>query len=647
MPVSAKIRIDGIQSYGTWSNPDPYTKSLYVPLEDIQRDWNGTYQVHQAGKIGNDVVFDVSTNLITYPLVKDYSAGAFKKDYDRTARRYYLPSPYGTGDTLSNGPLCWTARPDAPIMCGCGWAENNGTYSFKEMDEYNGSVYAIDYVGKKVYKLVTGTWTNQASAALTKTPTEMYNRTINGTDRTLVVGQGANGDGSKARKFDGSSWSDFAPATPGGLGFTGNAQHFTYVDNELWFTTGNQLVENVNTNPHRPKVGDNSTAINRILWDGRYVIITKPEGVFYHDPTLGTNSVRPIILSSKNDPLNGQFLIMHNGMAWFNFNNRLYAFKGGTLMDRTFAVFEGAGVRPFYSGQVIGGYSAGDRMFIWFKVNNGTSYDYYLCVYTGDSGGFHPIFFINSATNPTNEPAAVLLNGNYLYYSISNDVSGNAKTGFIVTDGYVPIDDGSTHYTRNVAVTTGWVDFDREGVTKWFQKLLLTVRDQGTTGSVTMWYKKWGDATWTLIGSTTAGSQDNFSLTIPAETGSQAGITANKVMFKVGLTNSSANPTNAWYADAILVVGVPTYNPAYHATIRAWLKSDLAESGLVAPSVLLDAIRGAMQQGQPVVLYHPDGNTFKGHIRPISGQMDVIDSYDRDAKKVKQRHLTFGFIEAA
>ena len=50
--------------------------------------------------------------------------------------------------------------------------------------------------------------------------------------------------------------------------------------------------------------------------------------------------------------------------------DRLYTYRPGELVDRTFARFEGSGATPFYSGQVIGGYSNGARLFLIYRVTH-------------------------------------------------------------------------------------------------------------------------------------------------------------------------------------------------------------------------------------------------------------------------------------
>lgn len=633
----AQIIIKGIPSY------DP----LYVPLAAIS-DMQGGYTVPQAGKLGNSADNDISTNLATFPLITDLSAGWGARFFDPQAHAYYLPSVAGTGDGFTTGPLPWTLLPTAPLLPGCGWTTMSGAYAITNIDFYKNALWALDAKNKKALKLVAGAWTDQ-TAGLTKTPTDLFIRTDTQSD-FLLVGQGAAGDGSFARRWDGAAWTNFQIG-----GVNTNAQHFELVNENLWYTTGNALREIVTAKgveARAQRVGFANQPINKIVWFGQDIIVGKPEGIFVYSPN--TRTVSLIQPSPTIDPLCGRFLTVHNGMCFFNVGESLYAWDGNAVRDQSFIVYEGNGAKPFYGGQCVDGWSDGRRLYLIFKVaTNDVSptYDYFLIIYTGSTGGFHPIFHLASTTNPSVEPGGMYLLSNKLYYSMSGNADGTAPAGYLDTNGEVPMLSGASAFAKGAIVLGLW-DAQRPINQKWLKELHLKLVDRGTNkGKLKAYFKRPTDANWILIGETAAGTNDQIVMAMPTDTGAQAGVTGYAFWFKFELTNVDASPANVWYLDEAYVVGRIHYSPAFSTTFAVPLATD--EAGGIVGTVrssydsarVLAGLKAGIDCAAALTLVHPDKGQFVGHLLPVQGG-DIYVSAEADTGKPKMRQFRCAFLEA-
>lgn len=627
------LRIDGITGY------DP----LYVPIQDLATDWRMNYNVQQAGKVSNSDE-DVSLNLVTWEMVRDVSDGAFKKFRDGGAQtRYYIPEPSGTGSAWSDDitqPLLWTLRPNEPLMCGAPNTDKGGNYAFREIVEYNDTPFAICSKNNKVYSYSGGTWTDDTAGLNGAYPTGIYS---SGT--TLLVGT----DSGTARKKVGGTWSNFTNIS----GSNTAAQQFVLVGSQgtgyiLWYSNAQLLTER-RTNGRAFAVGDDSRRIERLLWFDNYIIATKRDGVYrcYPDSKL----IRPIMDSNSKNSLNGRTLIFFQNRAYFNMDGDLWSWDGQTRFRETPAEFEGSAGNPFYKGETIGAHTDGSHLYIWYRIVSGTQYQYWLMSKSNSvpREGWHPILLITTSTAPGTslpsgayEPSGIFYADNRLHYSVGNNTSstGRALTGYLNTNGDTPLQTGTDYYGKDVAVHLGWSDGGRKAINKFLKELRYTLRDQGSTGYAQFYYKKWTDANWTSIGTTSSNDADNEVLAIPAESGAQIGITApNYFALKAELKNSSSTPTSAWWLSDLYLLGLPCYTPARQGAFSAWLRDDIDDPrSFDAKTVELGLLAGT-RQAQPVKLTLPDGTTVYAKLN--GGSQQQIEKYDKDenndAKRVTQQ----------
>lgn len=637
------LQIDGITGM---------TTPLFVPIRDLDQDWRAGYQLMQAGKVANSQD-DISTNLITWEMVKDLSAGAFKKFRDATQTRYYLPSPSGTGDTWADDtvyPLAWTLRPNEPLMCGAGVTAVNGAYAFKNIIQFtdssgNPKPYAIDELNNRVFKYAAVAWTNTVAGLNGNYPTGILSSGVH-----LYVGT----DTGVARQFDGTTWSDFTDRG----GSASAAQQFclvgiasaggTAVGYVLWYSKTAQIFERV-TGGRQFTVGNDDNRVEGMLWFDNYIIVTKKDGAYRVYPDTGLT--REIMFSASKNPLNGRTLVFHQSRAYFNMDGDFWSWDGTSKFRETPAEFEGTvtagvGAIPFYKGEVIGGHSDGAHLYIWYRVPYGTSYQYYLMSKVGQipGEGWHTVLLITTSVTPGTglpsgayEPGAIFYANNDVHYSVANDNANNgrAKTGFLNTNGETPYlgtqGAGIDYYTKNVAVHLGWFDGGRRALTKFLKEVRFTLTDQagvGGNGKVKFYYRKWNDTSWTLIGESTAGTQDNTTMAVPAETGAQLGITAsNYFALKAELTNAAGSPTVAWWLTDLDILGLPSYTPAQAGTFSAWLV-DIDDPRPIDRITLRNNLEVGIKQAAPVTITYPDGTTRK--VKLDAGTQQSVTRYEKD-----------------
>lgn len=641
----ALIQIDGITGM---------TSPLFVPIRDLDTDWRAGYQLMQAGKVANSEA-DISTNLITWELIRDLSGGAFKKDRDATQTRYYLPSPSGTGDTWTDNtayPLAWTLRPNEPFMCGAALTTNNGAYAFKAIEEYDGDLYGIDELNNRVFKYSAGppTWTNDVAGLNGAYPTSIFSGDLSGVNHVLYVGTNS---GTARRKVAGA-WQDFLDRN----GAASEAQQFvlvgiaspggTAVGYVLWYSKDATVYEKV-TGGRQFAIGDPNRRMEGLLWFDNYIIATKRDGAYRCYPDSGL--VRPIMVSASKNSLNGRCLIFHQDRAYFNMDGDFWSWDGTSKFRETPAEFEGVvtggvGAIPFYKGEVVGVHSDGSHLYIWYRVPNGTSYHYYLMSKVGQipGEGWHPVFLVTTSVAPGTglpagayEPGAVFYNNTAVHYSIANDNTNNGrgKTGILNTNGETPylgtLGAGTDYYTKNVAAHLGWFDGGRKALAKFLKEVRFTLSDQAGTGGggkAKFYYRKWTDTVWTLIGESASGSQDNTTLAIPAETGAQLGITANNYFaIKAELTNGNGSPSVAWWLSDLYLLGLPSYTPAQAGQFSAWLV-DLDDPRPIDRQTLRNCLEVGIRQAAPVKITYPNGETH--YVKLDAGTEQRITRYERD-----------------
>lgn len=629
----ALIQIDGIT--GT-------TAPVFVPIRDLDQDWRAGYQLMQAGKVANSEQ-DISTNLITWEMIRDLSGGAFKEFRDGQQTRYFKPSPSGTGDTWADNqtfPLPWTLRPNQPLMCGCALTLNNGAYAFKEMEEDNGALYAIDELNNRVYQYTGGAWVNDVAGLNGTYPTGILSGDLNTGQSVLYVGTNS---GTARRKVAGV-WVDFLDRA----GLASAAQQFVLVGIAssggsavgyvLWYSKDATIYEKV-SGGRQFAVGNPNFRAEGMLWFDNYIIVTKRDGAYRCYPDSGL--VRPIMDSASKNSLNGRCLIFHNDRAYFNMDGDFWSWDGTSKFRETPAEFEGSGAIPFYKGEVVGAHSDGAHLYIWYRVPSGSSYHYYLMSKLGQipGEGWHPIFLVTTSIAPKTglptgayEPGAIFYDNAALHYSISNDntSNGRGKTGFLNTNGETPYL-GAGSYTANVAAHLGWFDGGRKSLTKFLKELRFTLRDQAGTGGggkAKFYYRKWNDTAWTLIGESAAGTQDNTTMAIPAETGAQLGITAsNYFALKAELTNTAGSPAVAWWLSDMYLLGLPSYTPTQAGQFSAWLV-DLDDPRPIDRLTLRANLEAGIRQAAPVTLTYPNGAQYK--VKLDAGAEQRVTRYERD-----------------
>lgn len=647
---------------------------LSVPILNLDTDFRARYITPIAPKVGNSDE-DITVNLNTWALVKDLSAGAFRKFLNPGENHYYLPSPSGTGDTWTDDtvfPLGWTLRANEPLMCGCGHKAQNGDWAFKKMVEFDGGIYAIDEKNNKVFKDVAGTWTDQTAGLNGTYPTDIF-----ASSSILYVGTNS----GAARYYNGAAWNTFVSSHPAGA----DARCFTLAGTQdvgyvLWHSgTGatKHIVYENRAGGRFARMGNDLYPIESLEWFGTGapgIFATKRDGAYFFNP--GTRVVSRVHDSQTRSRLNGRALCFFDNRVFYGMDGQLWSWTGaGAPRRESFAQFEGTGGDPFYSGDVIGLISDGPNLYALLKVTTSDStvrYQYWLCICTGP-GEWHPVLLINGTVaagtglpSGAYEPGALLFDSNKLRYSAGNDVSNNgrAKTGYLHTDGIDPRSSGgaspSEPYTKNVAIHLGWFDGGKRALAKVLKELRYTLYDRGTTGKVKFYYRKWTDSSWTLIGESTTGTQDNTTLAIPTD--NQLGITVNNYFaIKVELTNTSATPAEAWWLSDLNVIGAAGYPGVYVGGVEAWLPENSLEQNELTPEgfnadTIEAGLRVAITQTSPIKMEQLwNGRT---HYVRLSDGEEYIDSSRKEsegaddtavtsAEWVAHRRFRFQFREVA
>lgn len=609
---------------------------LYLPLE-LESDLSVGFVEPTSDKIGNAQDVDITVLLSTWDVVSDFSQGAWRKNKELDAPTYDEPIyTKATSSTLVQ-PLAWTLNENLPLMCGCGLQEENGSYGFAQFIRFRdgsggNTVYGLDVKGNQVFKDVAGTWTD-TSATGSGNVTELAVYGANDTNRRLYLGRSS----GNARYWNGSSWSDAGYA----------AQHFVQVGKAWYYANGHRLKKDSGaTNALDVKVGFASWDINALLWFNDKILVGKPEGLYVVDPV--SKLAQEIISFPQQGSDNCRFLCMHNGSAFFNAGEVLYELTlGFDLIRRRVAQFDGYGERPFVGGKVLQAASDGDNLYFCFKVTTATTYDYFLVIYTGSQGGFHPVHVVSvlKANDPAYITGGVWFDSSKLRYSLGND-----KTGYLLTDGRVPMANAasSIYFTRNVGVSLGWFDANRDFVTKWFQQVRVSTLDlAGGNGQVEVFYKKWTDSSFTSMGDT-SGTVENAVLT-PAAENAIAGFNTTKVNLQVKLKNASSTPFSAWGVKRAHLVGSAVYGKALVASIDVLLDWDNALEHRVTgrgynAAALYNGLLAGISQTTPIRLTLPNGSAYVGTLLPGERGETLIDTRS-DANKPRRQKMLVKFRE--
>jgi hypothetical protein len=633
--VPAYVTITGINGYSP----------LKVPIAE-ETDIRGGLMEPTSPKISNDPNVDVQVNLSTFPLFVDLSNGAWARFHDPNAHRYNEPV-FTAGTTT---PLAWTASPEMGIAPGCANIDQSGAFAFKQIISFNGSYYGLDIKNNKVWKNnggLTDTWTdtgcpaagNYTELALNPASTRMYVGCTSG----------------NAYYYNGTSWSD--------AGY--RATHYCAVGKDWFYSTiasGTffKLIQDTPTSPATVNVGLPNTAINAILHYQNRILIAKPEGVFEWNPN-SKNRAEQIFFSLDQNVNNCRFLTLHGGSVYFNSGEGFFEYDGRSVLSKNFALFEGKPTRAFYGGMVTNAYSDGRNLWLVFQVTTEDGYyNTFLVLWSGRTNGFHPIFVNSSATNPAwasgsgawRLASAVWFDSQKVRYSIGYASASGSKTGILLTDGEVPMAVDSTYpYTWNVGITAGWADFGRDWVDKWLKGVRISTRDlySGTqVATFTVYYKKWTDTAWTLLGSV-VGTQDNAA--ILDSTTPVPGFTTTKLDTKIVLTNAgtASQRSNAAWVQSLHWMGTVEYTQAFHATITTTLdmENDLesaTDETVFNGATILAGLRAGIAQTSPVQLTMPDGQSYIGRLGP-AGMGDIIDTIDRQTGLPRDRRFAFVFTE--
>lgn len=619
----------GVQTQnGAYSLSDftVYGGSLYaidVKYKRVLRENSGTWQVY-SGNAWRSAVTAGAGTVGTITSVAN-NGGLFRCT--------------STAHGLVNG--------DKVVVSGSSLSALNGAWTVTRIDDNTFDLQASTYGAGSIG---TVTWVCDA-AQLTKTPTEITVK-VNANNSVLLVGQGASGDSSVVRtSSNGTTWSNW---TVGGVAV--NGQHFAQVDDRIWYSTGAQLCEGVpaSKSPLQPYIGDVNNPILGVAQGDKFLLATKADGAYrvWRDSAAHQ---RQLVSSVGGDTDNGRFIQEYSGSLWFSLNGMLYEYDGTTVLRHPIYVIDGNATQPFYGGMVIAGWAAGRILFLLYKVTTATatvSYNYYLLAYDGAAGGFHNLYYYTSTTDEAPDTGAVALCASKVYYSIGNDASNQSRTGYLRTDasGTVPQGDSTNPWTKNVALAFGRWDGGNPNVDKWLWKLAVALEDNSSgnnKGKVKAYYKKkWGDA-WTVIAESAAGTSDYVELTIPAETGLQAGIVCKTCYFKVELTNVDTSPTSAWYVKSVHVVGWRRYTPAYACSFNVNLDMVDNVEGIAEfnSKAVLAALKAGIAQSAPVTLTTPDGSSYLGQLEPLDSG-DIMQSADEDGKP-QQRIFRVSFLQGA
>lgn len=494
-----------------------------------------------------------------------------------------------------------------------------------------------------------GQWaeTGLDGAGLTAPPTELFAKGDTNT-QILIVGQGTDSDSTTYAKktSDVQTWTNWQ--------FDGstntNAQHFAQVGKRIWYSSGNTLYEAVATNPRTRAVGEKNRDIRRLLWYGNKILVSKDSGLFEYDPR---DRISVLIYDAPNKAThNGKTLVLHNGSAWCTFDDNWIEYDLSSVQEHKIWVQDGEGVNPFYNPDVIGAMSSGKRLYMVIRITTSAAtpkYHYFLTIYTGAAGGYHPVFLGTTTTAPSSyyEGVGVYWYADQLHYSLGQDSSSQAITGKIFTDGEFPFGDNvNSAYTPNVAIDMGEITMSRDTLSKFFKELRYTIVDEAATakGKVKFYYILPGDSAWTLIGTSSAGSQSNTTMAFPATAPSLQGLVKVKIRIKVELTNTDANPTGAWYLQNVHLIGAVMHDIAYQAGFSAWLRDDLDEPRPYIKEKILDGLIGAVQQSEPVYLTDLFGKSYYGDLEPVPGGLR-LNAYDTNEGHYTDAEFSVSFTE--
>ncbi len=610
-----EIKIEGIVNFSP----------LYIPLE-TENDLRVGHVEPTADKIGNDPNVDVTVFLSTWDLLGDLSQGAWHKDKVLGAPTYDEPMyTRATGSTLVQ-PLAWTLNRRKPLMPGCGLVEQNGAYAFGQFVRFKdgaggNTVYALDVKSNKVYKNVSEVWTDTAAPGAGNV-TELALFGKNDTNKRLYLGRSS----GNAKYYDGSSWSDAGYA----------AQHFLQVGKAWYYADGNRLKkDSASSNALDIRIGVASYDIGSLLWFNTQILAGKPDALWVVDPT--SKLAQDIITFPDQDANNCRFLVLHNGSAWFPAGEILYELTSGfDLIKHRPAIFDGYGERAEVGGKCLWAHSDANNLYVCYKVTTATTYDYFLIVYTGAAGGFHPVLAVSvlKANDPAYVTGGIYFDQNKLRYSFGND-----KTGYLLTDGYVPMADAANgiYYTRNVGIWLGDFTAGRDHVSKLIKQLRVSMKDLGSTGQLRAYYKKWTDTNATTFPSDLTGTQENAAMTPTAEGGNVAGFTTTKVNIGLELRNSDSTPENAWWLKSAHLAGAVTYGRARLVTFNALLDYDnktvnRATGRSYNARRIEQGILAGISQSAPVRVTLPDGSQIVGGLLPNPSGVVTIDSQKQTGK---------------
>ena len=619
--VPIYITIEGISGY----NP------LYVPVAEETHVRAGRLEP-TSPKISNDSETDITVNLSTMPLIVDLSNGAWQKFADPNAHRYYEPV-FTNGSTT---PLAWTACPEAPLMPGCANDDQSGAFSFKQIVKFGSAYYGLDTKNNKVWKntgALGAAWTDTTCTAAGNY-SALY---LNPQATRLWLGTDS---GNAFNVTTGGTWAD------GGYA----AQRFLTVGKDWWISSGRTLTQKVSTNPVSVNVGLPNTDITALLYYGNKILIGKPEGVFEFNGR-SQSAAEQIFYAHSRDSLNCNFLVQHGGGVYFAADEGFYEYDGSAILDKTFAQFDGSATRAFYGGRVLNAYSDGRNMWLVFRVTTEDSYyNNFIVLWSERTGGFHPIY-VTSSTSTSWDGAGIFFDNQKCRYSLGYNSATGAKTGMLLTDSVVPMAVDSTYpYTWSVGITSGWADWARDCVTKWWKGVVVSTKDlgSGSDATATVSYQKWTDTSFTSLGTAT-GTKDNYS--ILDATSPVPGFASTKINTKIMLTNAgtSSSKSKAFWLQSLHWLGTVMYETAFYATIVATLDmQNPLESGwdekTFDGATILAGLKAGINQLFPVKLTMNDGNSYIGVLEP-AGQGDLIDSVDSETGAPRDRTFAFAFRE--
>ena len=526
---------------------------------------------------------------------------------------------------------------------------SNDTFSL-----YSDSARTVAVAGSGAYTS-GGTWKADA-AGIRYEPTEIINVQLSATNYVLV-GQ-TTGYARRSNDLDTATptWSDFTDKD----GTATAAQHFELVGVDLYYSKNNKVYNRTESASPKWNVGDSNTDVNRLLWWRNMLVITKPEGVWIGYPN--NNSLQRLIKFTDRDEDNGKVLLIHKDNVYWNQGENWVRWDGYSAPVQAIAKFDGNDNRIFYEGKVRGAVSDGNNLYLVYRVITSDATPYYndfLVVQKGDTLGYHPVFVASSTTTPPSYYLGGIFFGSQkLRYSLGT--AATATTGYLLTDGKVPMSATGSPYTWSVGITTGWFDAGREWLTKWFKEAKVTTRDINSTGTgtLTLSYQRWTDSGFTTFPTTLTGTNDNATLTPTAGTVAggdafnlAAGITAGKINFKLVLSNSgtSTQKEKMFYVRSLHLVGLPFYTPALQASVRVPLLTggkqvNRNNKRQIDSDTLKTYLQTAIVQAAPVSVTFPDGTVALMKMLP-GGQGIRYGTASRDNGEPQEGTFSFDLRE--